>query len=128
MKYLKIEEKKGLYWDGKQYKEIDKINKDDLLVLLNLAGEDAFELDPYNESLIGNRAHQIIYENIYNKLKQFLDNKNQFKKEVDKLYKEATSKYSTETTDESVGSLEIPIIEPESDQEESQIDVKDIPF
>ena len=126
MKYLKIEGKKGLYWDGSQYKEIDKINKDDLLILLNSAEKDDFELDPYEESLIGNRAHQIIYENIYNKLKQF--DKDQFKKEVDKLYKMAINKYSGEVVAEDADDQEIPTIESEADEEESEIDIKNIPF
>lgn len=96
MKSLKIEENKGFYWNGSEYKEIDKITKDDLLTLLNLAETDDFELDPYNESLIANRAHQIIYENIFNKFSQFLGDKEQFKREVDELYKEAIGKYSVD--------------------------------
>ena len=35
MKYLKIENNKGFYWDGKEYQEIDKIDKNGLLITNN---------------------------------------------------------------------------------------------
>ncbi len=92
MKYLKIEGDKGYYWDGEKDQEIDKIDKDGLLFLLNSVEDDGFELDPYDENKLGNKAHQIIYENIYLKLKQV--DRGQFKKEVSELYKKAIKKYS----------------------------------
>lgn len=100
MKYLKIENNKGYYWDGSKYQEIDKINKKDLFTLLNIAESEDFEMDSYDESQLGNKAHQIIYENIYTKFEQFLGDKGQFKKEVDSLYKEAIGKYSAKIDDE----------------------------
>ena len=118
MKYLKIEDNKGWYLIGKEYQEIDKINKKDLLELLNLAEKEDFEMDAYQESLLGNKAHQIIYENIHNKLEQFLNDKSQFKKEVDEKYKEAISKYSAEISDD----------EEVSSEDEEGINPDDIPF
>ena len=100
MKYLKIENNKGFYWDGNAYQDIDKINKDGLLMLLNSVETDDFELDSYDESLLGNKAHQVIYENIHSKLAQFLNDKDQFKTEVSKLYKEAIGKYTVDVKDE----------------------------
>lgn len=100
MKYLKIENNKGYYWDGKEYQEIDKINKDGLLVLLNAAETEGFELDSYDESLLANKAHQVIYENIHSKFDQFLSDKEQFKTEVDSLYKEAVNKYSVDESND----------------------------
>jgi hypothetical protein len=136
MKYLKIEDSKGLYWDGSEYQDIDKINKSDLLKLLNSAEANDFELDPYDESLLENKAHQIIYENIYNKLEQFLSDKDQFKREVDELYKEAINKYSVEIkADEDVNDEDSEIegdedVNDEDSEIEGNEDVKieDLPF
>jgi hypothetical protein len=124
MKYLKIEDNKGKYWNGNEYQEIDKINKDGLLVLLNAAEADDFEMDSYDESLLGNKAHQVIYENIHSKLEQFLEDKDQFKAEVDKLYKEAIGKYSADVEEEDIddiGNLE-------NEENDEEIDTEDIPF
>lgn len=124
MKYLKIESGKGFYWDGKEYCEIDKINKDNIFNLLDLAGGDDFELDAYKEEDITNEAQKIIYENIYNKFNQFLDNKEQFAVESEELYRAAIGKYSVEMktaeADKDFGG-----VEPGS---EESIRVQDFPF
>lgn len=99
-KYLKIEDNKGYYWDGAVYQEIDKINKKGILTLLRAAEADDFEFDAYDESLLGNKAHQIIYENLATKFDEFSSDKEQFKREVDNLYREAIGKYSAEIKDE----------------------------
>ena len=127
MKYLEIKNNKGYYWDGSGYQEIDKINKDGLLVLLNAAELDDFDLDPYDESLLANKAHQVIYENIHSKFEQFLNDKNQFKAEVDSLYEGAINKYGIDDSSN---------LNEESDQsenedilnEEDDINPEDIPF
>jgi hypothetical protein len=124
MKYLKIENNKGLYWDGNEHKEIDKIDKDGLLVLLNAAEKDDFQLDSYNEKLLENKAQQVIYENIYLKLEQFLKDKDQFKTEVDKLYKEAIGKYSADVKKEGYDEID----DSESDQDDEEICIEDVPF
>jgi len=72
-------------------------------MLLNSAEEDGFEMDEYSKDLLGNRAHQVIYESIHNKLKQFLDDKTHFKREADGLYKGAIGEYSVELTDHDEG-------------------------
>ena len=99
-KYLKIENNKGYYLDGSTYQEIDKINKKGILALLKAAETDGFEFDPYDEGLLGNKAHQIIYENLATKFDEFLSDKEQFKREVESLYREAIGKYSAEIKDE----------------------------
>jgi hypothetical protein len=125
MKYLKIEDNKGFYWNGKEYQEIDKINKDDLIVLLNAAEAEDFELDAYDENLLGNKAHQVIYENIHSKFEQFLSDKNQFKTEVDNLYKDAIGKYSADIQNEKLDDAD-DVDEGENDEE--NISPEDIPF
>lgn len=125
MKYLKIENNKGLYWNGEEYQEINKINKDGLLVLLNAAETDVFELDAYDEKLLGDKAHQVIYENVYSKFEQFLNDRDQFRTEVDDLYKEAIGKYSVDIEYEKLD--EVDSSESDDDKEED-LRLEDIPF
>jgi len=98
MRYLKIEDNKGYYLktfdQTESWVEIDKINKDDLLNMLNSAVTDDFQMDAYNEESLGNKAHQIIYKNLYEKLLTLSQMKDTFKDESESLYKEAIEKYS----------------------------------
>ena len=96
MKYLKIEGNKGLFSkEPDQWVELDQISKDDLLKLLNKAiqSED-FDMDQYDASLIGNKAHQIIYRHLYQKFNELKENSSRFKDESEQLYKSAIEKYS----------------------------------
>src|SRR5690242_184289 len=100
MKYLKIDDNKGFFLRDKddsttQWVEIDKINKDDLLNLLNCATSDTFEMDAYSEEIMANKAHQIIYKNIHEKFITLESMKAKFKDESESLYKEELDKYST---------------------------------
>lgn len=97
MKYLKIENHKGYFIKDKStpnsWTEIDQIEKDDLLNLLDIATNEDFELDVYDEAILGNKAHQIIYKHIAEKFTTFLSNKSRFKDEADNLFKVALEKY-----------------------------------
>ncbi|OGN19782.1 MAG: hypothetical protein A2910_04370 [Candidatus Yanofskybacteria bacterium RIFCSPLOWO2_01_FULL_39_28] len=124
MKYLKIENNKGFYWDGKEYQEIDKIDKNGLLALLNAAETDSFELDAYDENLLGNKAHQVIYENVHTKFGQFLTDKDQFNTEVANLYNEAIGKYSADVQGENLDDNDAL----ESSNDEEEVNPEDIPF
>lgn len=124
MKYLQIKDNKGQYWDGKKYQDLDKIDKDGLLALLNAAETNDFEMDTYNEGLLGNKAHQIIYENIHSKFQQFLNDKGHFKTEVDNLYKEAIGKYSADIRNESLDDVD----KAEDEEKEKELNPDDIPF
>jgi hypothetical protein len=97
MIYLKIEDNRGFFLKDKEYPEdwieIDKIEKEDLLKLLDYATEEEFEMHEYNEEILGNKAHQIIYKNLYEKFSNFLSNKDRFKDETDNVFKEALEKY-----------------------------------
>jgi len=97
MKYLKIDDNKAYYLKSANsetvWTEIDKINKDDLLTLLNNAISNDFEMDIYSEDILANKAHQIIYKNIYEKFTSLLTMKDKFKDESESLYKEAIEKY-----------------------------------
>jgi len=97
MKYLKIENNKGhfrLDSNENSWIELDKINKDNLLALLKLAGSfDEFEMDEYQDELLQNPAHNIIYKNIFLKFNDFIQNKTRFKDSVESTYKVALEKY-----------------------------------
>jgi hypothetical protein len=116
MKYLLIKENKGFFWNGEEEKEIDKINKTDLIFLINAAEKDDFELDPYDEGSLANKAHQVIYENLYTKFIQFQEDKDQFKDQVENMFNEAIRKYSTDNQDENLSRVE----EPEQDEVEEE--------
>ena len=98
MKYLKIEDNKGYYLkfdEGSSiWTEIDKINKEDLLTLLSSAIANNFEMDTYSDETLANKAHQIIYKNIYEKFSNILSMKDKFKDESEAIYKEANEKYN----------------------------------
>ncbi|MFT4802475.1 MAG: hypothetical protein ACI93N_002253 [Flavobacteriaceae bacterium] len=98
MKYLKIDNNQGFFIKDKtqteNWTEIDKIEKDDLLKLLDyIIEDDDFEMDIYNVEILGNKAHQIIYESIYEKLNGFLTNRDGFKDQTGNIYREALEKY-----------------------------------
>lgn len=98
MKYLKIENNKGYFIKNKEqptdWTEIDQIEKNDLLYLLNHSIHDNFEFDEYVELNIANKAHQIIYKHLSEKITSFLVNKDRFKDEAESIYKETIEKYS----------------------------------
>jgi len=97
MKFLKIENNKGYYIKDKatptEFTEIDKIEKNDLMNLLNYAIEEEFEMDPYVVEKIQHKAHQIIYKHLFGKFQTLLHNKDRFKDESEIIYKEALEKY-----------------------------------
>lgn len=122
MKYLKIDGNKGYFWDGSEYQEIEKIGKDELLTLIGVAELDDFEIDPYDEAKIANKAHQIIYESIAKKFTEFLYDKEQFNRDVESLYSEAIGKYAASLEDKAE---ETPALE---EVEQEDINPEDIPF
>ncbi|HPL15947.1 MAG TPA: hypothetical protein PL180_04565 [Spirochaetota bacterium] len=95
MKILKIDNGKGFYsLDETTWKQIDEIDKNDLMALLNIVLKEDARMDAYSSDAIANQAHQIIYKSIYEKLHTLLNNKSKFKDESDRLYLEAIQKYS----------------------------------
>lgn len=94
MKVLKIEFHKGHFVteDG-GYQTVDKIDKAALLRLVNLAMEDDFEIDEFDEEALKNQAHQIIYKSISEKLTDLNKKRNQFRDESERLYLDAYEKY-----------------------------------
>ncbi|RZK17073.1 MAG: hypothetical protein EOO43_13845 [Flavobacterium sp.] len=96
MKYLKIDNNKGYYridTATENWLELDQINKEHLLPLLKFASTEDFEMDEYDDSLLQNPAHNIMYRNIHGKFKDFLTNKTRFQDRVEAMYKTAIDKY-----------------------------------
>jgi len=94
MKALKIENNQGHFvTEAGDYETVDKIDKAVLLRLVNMALEDGFEIDAFDEEKLKNQAHQIIYKSIGEKLTDLHQRRNQFRDESDRLYLEAYEKY-----------------------------------
>ena len=94
MKHLKIENNKGFYCiTENEWLEIDRINKDDLILLIDKVIEAEFTMDEFQIEKIDNKAHQIIYRDLYQKFSELLENKSRFKDESEQLYKNAFDKY-----------------------------------
>lgn len=95
MKLLKINENIGQFLAANgDYSSIDKINKEDLLRLLDcMLGEGIVELDPYDEKMIKNQAHQVIYKSIFQKLSDLGKRKQEFVDESARLFLDEYEKY-----------------------------------
>ena len=99
MKLLKIEDSQGLFLSEKDvYVSLDKITKEHLLKLVDLALKDDATFDPYSEEKLKNQAHQIIYKSIYGKLKALNEEKEKFIDESKRLFLKEYEKYSQEPT------------------------------
>jgi DNA polymerase III delta prime subunit len=94
MKILKYENNVSyLYVDGK-YKKLLEISKEDILKSLEYIYEkEDTELEEYDKEKIVNEAERIVYENLYNKLNNFKENKSILKNEIDNLFKDLEEKY-----------------------------------
>jgi hypothetical protein len=95
MKLLRINENGGQFLkaDG-GYDAIDKIDKEDLLRLVDRTLEDdEFEVDEYDEQAVKNQAHQVIYKSIAQKLIELKKRKEGFIDESARLYLEEYERY-----------------------------------
>lgn len=95
MKLLKIENGCGYFLlESGDFSSIEKVSKDDLLRLVNvtLSGE-VVVFDEYNESVLQNHAHQVIYKSVVRKLQSLRERKQEFIDESARLYLEDYEKY-----------------------------------
>ena len=94
MKILKYENNVSyLNVDGKD-KKILEISKEDILKSLEYIYENEdVEIEEYDKDKIVNEAERIIYENLYNKLNNFKEDKPILKNEIDNLFKDLEEKY-----------------------------------
>ena len=81
---------------GKQDEGGD-MTKEDLLNLAHAAiEEEDFETDVYDETLLPNPAHRIIYQQINGQLMELHNRRAAFQEEVRNIYKDAYNKYCVE--------------------------------
>lgn len=95
MKLLRIHEHAGQFLkaDG-TYEAIDKIDKDDLLRLVDRALDtDDAEVEAYDEQAVKNQAHQVIYKSIAQKLADLRKRRERFIDESARLYLAEYEKY-----------------------------------
>jgi hypothetical protein len=95
MKLLKINEAVGQFLkaDG-AYESIDKIDKDDLLRLVDHTLEDEqFEIDAYDDQALKNQAHQVIYKSICQKLTELRNRRQEFLDESARLFLDEYERY-----------------------------------
>jgi hypothetical protein len=94
MKLLKIDSNCGHFLTKSgSYQAIDKITKDDLLRMVEvILGGDA-EFDEYDEELIKNQAHQVVYKSIYNNLVSLQERKAEFIDESERMYLDDYKRY-----------------------------------
>lgn len=103
MKLLKIENHMGFYHnESGQYTPIDNITKEDLLRLVNLTLQEDVEFDVYDDNLIKNQAHQIVYKNVFEKLRSLKDRKKEFVDESERLYLKEYEKYREDSSKKKV--------------------------
>ena len=75
-------------------KKIVEINKEDILDALEyIYNNEDVEMEVYDKEIIKNEAERIIYENLYSKLNDFIENKQTLKSEIDGIFKELEDKY-----------------------------------
>lgn len=83
--------------EGVDWKLISDIQGDDLISLLEKAlNEEEFELAEYDNELIKNEAHNIIYKSIYEKISEIRIDRENILDEHLQRYSEVIDKYSHE--------------------------------
>ena len=95
MKLLKIENSGGSFRNSAgQYVSVDKIGKQELMQLVHWTlHEQEVEFDEYDEKVLQNKAHQVIFKSLFQKLRGLRMRKDQFIDESARLYLEDYQKY-----------------------------------
>ena len=107
MKLLKIEDDHGYFLnEDNDFAPLDRITKEDLLRLLDLILTEDVEFDEYDSATIKNQAHQILYSNIYEKLRGLRARKEEFTDESERVYLQEYEKYREDPPQE--GTEEVP--------------------
>jgi len=79
MKILKIEDSNGHFCaNGEEFILIDKLDKENLLELVNHALTTDVEMDNYDPENLKNEAHRIIYRSVHKKLQELIARKDEF--------------------------------------------------
>lgn len=95
MKILRIDNRKGQFSiNGTDFVDIDKINKEQMLSMLDLLLQNDCDMDPYVDDSIPNEAQQIIYKAIYEKFLSIKNDKETLLNFKEDTFKEAIEKYN----------------------------------
>lgn len=79
MRILKIEGSNGHFsTNGEEFASIDKLDKESLLKLIDLALTKEVEMDDYDPEILKNEAHRIIYRSVHKKLHELVARKDEF--------------------------------------------------
>lgn len=79
MKILRIEDSNGHFCaEGEEFVSIDKLDKENLLKLVDLALKQEVEMDAYDSETLKNEAHRIIYRSVHKKLQELIARKDEF--------------------------------------------------
>lgn len=99
MKLLKVDSDQGFFLaeDG-NHRVIDQITKEDLLRLVRTVLSDDAEFDEYDEEVIKNPAHQVVYKSIYRNLQSLKERRQEFIDESERLYLEDYKRYTEEAS------------------------------
>ena len=98
MKLLKIENSKGYFRKGEAFEPIDNILKENLLDLVEFTlNEDEVEFDEFSTEAVRDLAHQIIYKNIHDKLKELRPRRQEFIDESRRLFLRDYEKYKEDS-------------------------------
>lgn len=99
MKLLKIHENKGHFLgDGNEFHPLDQIKKEDILKMVNQVLTEDVEMDEFDENVIKNPAHQVIYKSVYKNLKELQARKREFIDESERLYLADYERYNEEAS------------------------------
>lgn len=96
MRLLKIENNIGYFYSTEinDFLEIDKIDRDSVLFIIDyIMKNNDIVVDEYKKDIILNKAQDIVYQSLYIKLKELIDEKENIINEINEKYKEAFSKY-----------------------------------
>ncbi|UZJ44464.1 hypothetical protein OOT55_17680 [Marinimicrobium sp. C6131] len=94
MRILKIDGNNGHYSiNGDDFESIDKLDKERLLKLVDLALTKEVEMDEYDPEILKNEAHRIIYRSVHKKLRELVLRKDEFFDKSEREFYETYENY-----------------------------------
>ena len=101
MQLLKIEKNKGFFiGESGELLSVEKITKEHLLRLVDLTLSEEVTFDVYDPESLPNKAHQIVYKNVYEKLLDLYAKRDEFVDESERLFLDDYNKYKQDVEDE----------------------------
>jgi rRNA-processing protein FCF1 len=102
MKLLEIKDNLGYFLDSQgMFTPVDKITKDDLFRLVNICLKEEVEFDEYNDEILKNQAHMIIYKSIFEKLRALSERRQAFMDESERMYLQEYERYRDKPSQQS---------------------------